>query len=156
MPGFIDSHAHGFWGGEELKKANLNDKAVTVSELIAYAKTQLQRKEAYTGDVLVINGINLSIWSHIDEIREAFNNGEFANLPLALSGMDKHTLWSNSSLLTRAGLNKQFIDGLQAEKNCIMVLPKMENPMALPAKRAYRSYRLLYQKISIPSRRVKT
>jgi predicted amidohydrolase YtcJ len=115
MAGIVDSHIHAYWGGKELGKANIDDKEVPVSELVAYAKRELNRKDAFTGDVLVINSVNLSAWSHISELRQAFNQNEFANVPVVLSGMDKHTAWSNNVMLKRAGIDKKFIKALKPE-----------------------------------------
>lgn len=115
MPGIVDSHIHAFWGGTELGKASIDDKEVPVTEIVTYAKTELNRKDAFTGDVLVINSVNLSAWSHIDELRKAFNQNEFEKVPVVLAGMDKHTTWSNNVMLKRAGLDKKFLKALSQE-----------------------------------------
>ena len=88
MPGFIDSHNHGIYGGRELTKANFNKYVSTVDELLAYAKEKLVKKEGMTGDVLVIYGIDLSAWKLLNEINNVFNSGEFETQPLILHGTD--------------------------------------------------------------------
>ncbi|HMC84339.1 MAG TPA: amidohydrolase family protein [Chitinophagaceae bacterium] len=113
MPGFIDSHCHAIEGGNELTKANTGDKLLTTDELVSYAKNILQSKEKMTGDVLVISGINISAWSHLDEIIDQFNGAVFAEQPVVLCGSDGHTCWANNAMMKRAGLIQQFIQSLK-------------------------------------------
>lgn len=97
MPGFIDSHNHGIYGGRESTKANFNKYVSNVDELLAYAKEKLIKKEGMTGDVLVIYGIDLSAWKLLDEINRVFNEGEFETQPLILQAGDGHTAWCKSN-----------------------------------------------------------
>ena len=128
MPGFIDSHIHAIGGGKGLTKANTSDKLVAVNELVIYAKNVLQKKEGMTGDVLVIFGINISTWSHLDEIIQQFNEGEFSTQPVVLHGSDGHTLWANKVMMKRAGLNKEFIETLKPEDKIFYGITKEGEP----------------------------
>jgi predicted amidohydrolase YtcJ len=116
MPGFVDSHIHAIGGGRGLTKANTSDKLFSIDELVAYAKDVLQKKEGMTGDVLVIFGINISTWSHMEEIIQKFNAGEFASQAVVLRGSDGHTTWANNVMMKRAGLDKKFIQSLKPEE----------------------------------------
>jgi len=109
MPGFIDSHNHGIYGGRELTKANFNKYVSGVNELLAYAKEKLVKKEGMTGDVLVIYGIDLSAWKLLDEINTVFNRDEFETQPLILHGTDGYTAWSNRAMMAKAGLSKTLL-----------------------------------------------
>jgi predicted amidohydrolase YtcJ len=116
MPGFIDSHNHGVYGGRELTKANFNKYVSGVEALLAYAKEELVKKEGMTGDVLVIYGIDLSAWKLLNELNAVFNKNEFETQPLILHGTDGHTAWSNRAMMAKAGLNKTFIDQLKPDE----------------------------------------
>ncbi len=116
MPGFVDSHNHGINGGRSLTKANLSDQSLTVDEILAYAKAQLEKKEGMTGDVLVIYGLNISTWKWLDEINRVFNSGQFETQPVVLRGSDGHTGWCNKTMLARAGINKTFIALLKPDE----------------------------------------
>src|SRR6266545_1174899 len=116
MPGFIDTHNHGIYGGRELTKANFNKYVSTVDELLAYVKEKVVNKEGMTGDVLVIYGIDLSAWKLLTEINNVFNSGEFETQPLILHGTDGHTAWSNRAMMARVGLSKTFIDQLKPDE----------------------------------------
>ena len=115
MPGFIDSHNHGINGGRGLTKANTSDRLISLKELLAYAKNSLLKKEGLTGDVLVIYGINISTWAHLDELIVEFNKDEFTTQPVVLRGSDGHTSWANNVMMKRAKLDEQFIQSLPSE-----------------------------------------
>jgi len=112
MPGFVDSHNHAIQGGADLLKPNAGDRMMSVQELLLYAKSELQAKEKMTGDILVIYGLNISTWSAIDSLIQAFNANEFVTQPLVLRGSDGHTAWCNQAMMERAGLNSNFINSL--------------------------------------------
>jgi len=116
MPGFVDSHNHAISGGRGLTKANTSDKLMSIDELVAYAKEELQRKDGMTGDVLVIYGLNISTWSYLDDLIRIFNKDEFATQPLVLRGSDGHTAWCNKIMMKRTGISKNFILSLAAEE----------------------------------------
>jgi predicted amidohydrolase YtcJ len=116
MPGFVDSHNHAIGGGVDLLKPNTGDVMVTVKDLAAYAKKELQEKGKMTGDILVIYGLNISTWSSIDSLISVFNTDEFTTQPVVLRGSDGHTAWCNKAMLERAGINSKFIDSLKADE----------------------------------------
>ena len=128
MPGLIDSHIHAIGGGLGLTKANVSDKLLTINDLVAYAKSVVRKKEGFTGDVLVIFGINISTWSHLDEIILKFNSDEFALQPVVLKGSDGHTLWANNVMMKRAGLDKEFILTLKPEDRIYYGIDKDDEP----------------------------
>lgn len=137
MPGFVDSHIHAIGGGRGLIKANSSDKLLNIDELVAYAKEVLKKKEGMTGDVLVIFGINISTWSHLDEIILKFNAGEFAEQPVVLKGSDGHTSWANKVMMKRAGLNKQFIQSLKPEEKIFYGTLKDDEPNGFVSESGY-------------------
>jgi predicted amidohydrolase YtcJ len=116
MPGFIDSHNHGIFGGRELTKPNFKTYISSVDELLAYAKRKLVNKEGLTGDVLVVYGIDISAWKLLDDINLVFNSNEFETQPLILHGGDGHTAWSNRAMMARVGISKTFIDQLKPDE----------------------------------------
>ena len=113
MPGFVDSHNHAIGGGTDLLKPNTGDKAMSVGELLSYAKKDLQSKDKMTGDILVIYGLNISTWSLLDSLTSVFNASEFATQPVVLRGSDGHTAWCNKAMMERAGINMNFINSLK-------------------------------------------
>ena len=116
MPGFVDSHNHAIQGGADLLKPNTGDRMLSVEELLSYAKRELRAQEKMTGDILVIYGLNITTWSSLDSLTRVFNEGEFVKQPLVLRGSDGHTAWCNKAMMERAGLNKAFINSLNAEQ----------------------------------------
>ena len=138
MPGFIDSHIHAIGGGMGLTKANTSDGNLTVAELAAYAKKMLKQKEGMTGDVLVIHGINISTWSHLDEIIQKFNADEFATQTVVLRGSDGHTTWANKTMMNRAGLNKKFIQALKPDDKIFYGVTQAGEPNGFVSESGYR------------------
>ena len=120
MPGFVDSHNHGISGGRGLIKANVSDQLMTVDELVAYAKSELEKKDGMTGDVLVIYGINISTWSQLDIIIQKFNADVFLSQAIVLRGSDGHTSWANNAMMKRAGLDKKYIQSLKPEEKILL------------------------------------
>src|SRR6187551_4098900 len=113
MPGVVASHNHGISGGRGLTKADVSDQLMTIDELVVYAKSELEKKDAMTGDVLVIYGLNISIWSQLEIIIQKFNADVFLSQPIVLRGSDGHTSWVNNAMMKRAGLDKKFIQSLR-------------------------------------------
>ena len=66
MPGLVDSHNHGISGGRGLTKANVSDQLMTIDELVAYAKSELEKKNGMTGDVLDRDGFAGKRAGHVD------------------------------------------------------------------------------------------
>lgn len=116
LPGLIDSHVHAIYGGIGLLSADAQDKISDVAALEGFAAEAKKSGRGMNGDVLVVTGVPLAIWSHIPELNERFNGGAYANQPVFLGGMDGHTGWSNAALRKRAGLNKAYISKLAEAK----------------------------------------
>jgi predicted amidohydrolase YtcJ len=114
LPGFIDSHTHAVDGGDGLLRANVFDGLVTAAELAEYARQVKENKQAMRGDILVIDGINIALWSELNEIINVFNSGDFVKQALWLRGSDGHTSWANNAALQRAGITKEYIQSLTA------------------------------------------
>lgn len=112
LPGFIDSHCHALAGGTDLMHANINDAISSVPQIVAYARKVWKDSSGRIGNYLVINGLNISTWTHLDELSAAFNAEEFVTRPLLLNGSDGHTHWGNHAMMNAAGLNQQFIQRL--------------------------------------------
>ncbi len=116
LPGLIDSHAHAVFGGIGLLSADAKGDIADVDALEAFVAEAGRSGRGMSGDVLVITGVPLGIWSQNAALNERFNSGSYADQPLFLRGMDYHTGWSNAALRKRAGLDKAFIAGLPEEK----------------------------------------
>jgi len=116
LPGLIDSHIHAVMGGVSLLSADAESNIPDIAALEAFVAQAKSSGRGMSGDVLVVTGIPLEIWSHNVELNARFNSGPYATQPLYLGGMDGHTGWSNLALRKRAGLDKAFISKLPEEK----------------------------------------
>ncbi len=116
LPGLIDSHVHAVFGGIGLLSADAKNDLADVDALEAFVAEAKRSGRGMNGDLLVVTGVPLGIWSHNAELNERFNAGAYADQPLFMRGMDGHTGWSNAALRKRAGLNKAFIAGLPEGK----------------------------------------
>jgi predicted amidohydrolase YtcJ len=112
LPGLIDSHAHAVSGGISLLSASVENKIRSVDQLASFAAGAKKSGRGMSGEVLVVSGVPLEVWSKIPELNQRFNSEEFATQPVFLRGMDGHTGWSNQALRKRAGLDKVYIAGL--------------------------------------------
>ncbi len=113
-PGLIDSHCHVVDGGTNLIGADFTDHPATIDDLEAFAAEVKSNGRGMRGDVLMIHGIPLAIWSKNKELNERFNSGPYAEVPILLEGMDGHTGWANRTLLKRAGVTRQMIRSLDS------------------------------------------
>lgn len=117
MPGMIDSHIHAVWGGVvSLLSTDVKNELGSVAELGPIAAEARRSGRGMSGDVLVISGIPLAIWSHVDQLNALFSSPEYANQPVFLRGMDGHTGWANAALRKRAGLTAAYLRGLDESR----------------------------------------
>jgi predicted amidohydrolase YtcJ len=116
LPGLIDSHMHAVYGGIALLSADAKNDIADIDALEAFVAEAKRSGRGMNGDVLVVTGVPLGIWSQNAALNERFNSGAYLNQPLFLRGMDWHTGWSNAALRKRAGLDKAFIAKLPEEK----------------------------------------
>ena len=116
LPGLIDSHMHAVFGGIALLSADAKNDIADIDALEAFVAEAKRSGRGMNGDVLVVTGVPLGIWSQNAALNERFNSGAYASQPLFLRGMDWHTGWSNAALRKRAGLDKAFIAKLPEEK----------------------------------------
>ncbi len=116
LPGLIDSHIHAVDGGISLLSADAQDQIHTVDALETFVAQARSSGRGMSGDILMVTGVSLEIWSHIPELNARFNSGGYAKQPVFLGGMDGHTGWSNAALRQRAGLNKSYIAKLSEAK----------------------------------------
>ena len=128
LPGLIDSHIHAVEGGVSLLSADAKNEISDIEALEAFVAQAKNSGRGMSGDVLVVTGIPLAIWSQNAALNARFNGGDYANQPLFLGGMDGHTGWSNVALRKRAGLNKAFISKLPEEKRKYYGLDKDLTP----------------------------
>jgi predicted amidohydrolase YtcJ len=112
LPGFVDSHNHAVEGGTTLSVPYVFEELLTPDSLAAYAKKIINSKQGMYGDVVMIDGINITTWSDIPALQRIFNHGFFAGQPVMLSGSDGHTAWANYAMLQRAGITSNFIKSL--------------------------------------------
>ena len=116
LPGLIDSHVHAVFGGISLLSADAKSDIADMDALEAFVAEARRSGRGMNGDVLVVTGIPLGIWSQNAALNQRFNSGAYADQPLFLRGMDGHTGWSNEAMRKRAGLDKAFIAKLPEEK----------------------------------------
>ncbi len=128
LPGLIDSHVHAVYGGVGLLSADAKNNIANVDALAAFVAEAKSSGRGMSGDVLVVTGVPLGIWSHNAELNARFNGGAYANQPLFMGGMDGHTGWSNQALRKRAGLDKAMIAKLPEEKRKYYGLEKDLTP----------------------------
>jgi predicted amidohydrolase YtcJ len=112
FPGLIDSHMHAVDGGLGLIAADATDKVNSVADLVAFTAEAKKSGRAMQGDVVVVQGIPLEIWSHNSELNLKFGTGAYKDQPVLLQGMDGHTEWANPVLLKRAGITAAYLKGL--------------------------------------------
>jgi predicted amidohydrolase YtcJ len=114
LPGLIDSHCHAVDGGLSLISAVVDENIATIDDLAGVAADAKKTAHGMQGDILVVSGIPLAFWSKNKELNDRFSAGEYANQPVLLEGMDGHTAWANKALLKRAGIDRQWISGLDS------------------------------------------
>ena len=96
MPGMIDPHVHPIYGGITLIQASFSDTA-SVAALVQFVTEQMKKRESMRGDVLIINNVDPSHWTHAAEIDAALSQGAFAEQPIVLVGSDGHTAWATGA-----------------------------------------------------------
>ncbi|MEP6547840.1 MAG: amidohydrolase [Gammaproteobacteria bacterium] len=128
LPGLIDSHIHAVYGGVGLLSADAKNDIANIDALEAFVAQAKSSGRGMSGDVLVVTGVPLGIWSQNAALNDRFNGGAYASQPLFLRGMDGHTGWSNQALRKRAGLNKAMIAKLPEEKRKYYGLDKDLTP----------------------------
>ncbi len=128
LPGLIDSHVHAVYGGVGLLSADAKNNIASIDALEAFVAQAKSSGRGMSGDVLVVTGVPLGIWSQIAALNERFNGGVYASQPLFLRGMDGHTGWSNQALRKRAGFNKAMITKLPEAKRKYYGLEKDFTP----------------------------
>jgi predicted amidohydrolase YtcJ len=127
LPGLIDSHVHATYGGLTLNSADVGDSVHTIAELTTFVAGAKKSSKAMRGDILVVSGIPLAIWSKTKELNAQFSAGVYEKQPLFLHGMDGHTCWANRALRLRAGVTKDFVSHLsEADRKYYGVGPDME------------------------------
>jgi predicted amidohydrolase YtcJ len=127
LPGLIDSHVHATYGGLTLNSVDAGDSVHTIAELTTFVAEAKKSGKAVQGDILVVSGIPLAMWSKTDELNAQFSAGVYENQPIFLHGMDGHTCWANKALRLRAGVTKDFVSRLsEADRKYYGVGPDLE------------------------------
>ncbi|MDH4582051.1 amidohydrolase [Pseudomonas sp. BN415] len=122
LPGLVDTHSHAIFGGLEMMSANMEDEVVELAELEKRLRTWRDDGSARHGDVLNIAGMSSAYWGKAEELRQVFNNGEWAKVPVVFSGSDHHTGWANQAMLDRAGIDAKLAASLpEAERGTLGV-----------------------------------
>jgi predicted amidohydrolase YtcJ len=115
MPGMIDAHAHpigtryALGGGAILVLANFTDTNASLPDLVSFVSKTVDSHSSMLGDTVVINGLDLSYWSHAAEIEAALSSGRYAQVPIVLYGSDGHTGWANAKARARAGISAAYL-----------------------------------------------
>ena len=128
FPGFIDSHSHSVDGGLSLISADASEQVNTVSDVVKFTDEARRSGRGLQGDILVVTGMPLEIWSHNDELNAKFGTGVYKDQPVYLQGMDYHTAWANAALLKRAGITAGFLKGLPANERSYYGIDKNAEP----------------------------
>ena len=109
MPGMIDAHAHPVFGGLGLTGARFSANDGSVPKLVQFVESKLGDPAAHRGDALIINDVDITMWSHIADIDAALSGGAFARQRIVLYGNDGHTAWGNRAALSKAGITTAFL-----------------------------------------------
>ena len=116
MPGMVDAHSHVISGGQSLLKANLFEEYIPAEKLLNFVRLQLKERKGMTGEIMLVYGVNISTWMHLDQLNKYFNDKEFQNQAVYLSGSDGHTAWVNQKMLSLAGISKKRVMELPVAK----------------------------------------
>ena len=116
MPGMIDAHAHPILGGMTLVMSSYPETTDSIPELIKFIDAQIDARQSYLGDTLIIQNVDTGFWSDAAAIDSILSHGRYAGIPIVLNGSDLHTAWANQAARSRAGLDADFIRKLPAEK----------------------------------------
>jgi len=81
LPGLIDSHIHAIHGGVSLNSADVGERVRSVPELVAFAAEAKKNGKGMCGDILLIRGIPLLIWSETNELNAQFSTVLTKNNP---------------------------------------------------------------------------
>jgi predicted amidohydrolase YtcJ len=114
LPGMIDAHSHAIFGGLEMASANMADEVVSLADLEKRLQGWRADGSAGHGEVLTVGGMNSAYWAQAEDLGKRFNQGEWANTPIAFIGSDHHTGWINAAMLKRAGIDAKLIKNLPA------------------------------------------
>ena len=112
MPGFIDAHTHPVLAGITMVQANFPERA-SVATLVQFVADEMRKRESMRGDVLMINNVDPTYWTHASEIDAALSHETFAAQPIVLLGSDVHSAWANQAARVRAGITQEFIRNLE-------------------------------------------
>jgi hypothetical protein len=73
LPGLIDSHVHAVFGGIGLLSADAKSDIADLDALEAFVAEAKRSGRGMNGDVLVVTGIPLGIWSQNAALTQRFN-----------------------------------------------------------------------------------
>lgn len=109
MPGLIDAHAHPIQAGLGLLLPRFEDPWVDAATLGVAVDRFAAAGDRLHGDVLVVDGLDLSNWAHAAEIEALLSDAAHAARPIVLLGNDAHTAWANRAARERAGITRDFL-----------------------------------------------
>ncbi len=109
MPGLIDSHVHVGSAGFQLTTVFFPENLNTAEDIDNFAVESMKKDNAWFEDVLIFTNLSLSYWENLPLLEKVFNEGQFKDIPVILTGSDAHTGWANQKMLERAGLNSETI-----------------------------------------------
>ncbi|HVW70536.1 MAG TPA: amidohydrolase [Steroidobacteraceae bacterium] len=110
MPGMIDAHAHPIYGGLQLNQLRYSAEDGSIPNLVAFVGSKLPGVGA--DQVLIVNDLDIRIWSQAAAIDDALSHGAFAQRRIVLYGNDGHTAWANAQARLKAGLTPDFLKHL--------------------------------------------
>jgi len=127
-PGFIDSHCHALKDGVALVGADWGERPASLDALDTLVHEAKKSGKGMRGDILYISGLPTELWSHTGELNAKFSRGEFADMPIYLTGSDGHTAWGNRAFFKRAGVSKDSLAKLPAAERAYYGIDKNGDP----------------------------
>ena len=144
MPGLIDTHTHPVMAGMASLRANLYDEVLPLVELEKWIIEQDKAGTARMGDLIVISGASSAYWQQSAELGRLFNQGNWADQPLVLDGIDGHTGWANQAMLKRLGIDAALVRSLDEKERGFIETDEQLNPTGYLAETAWDRVRSKY------------
>lgn len=99
----------------KLASADLEGQMLPFDELEQRVREWRDNGKARQGDILSVGGFASTYWSEVAQLDKRFNNGEWADTPIAFICWDYHTGWANNAMLKRAGIDAERVKSLKGE-----------------------------------------
>lgn len=117
LPGLIDAHTHAVIGGLAALSPNLHDEQLDIATVQQRLHAWHEEMRGDAGLPLVVFGVNPGTWKDPRALGEVFDAGIWASQPLLLMGADLHTAWANQKMRALAGIDSNYIRGLDSAQH---------------------------------------